>query len=103
MDPKIHKKYTKDKAIFTCLSDKTVKWTFNNNLLPNNVISFHLHGSSMYYLSIREIQWNNSGIYTCTGTYKGKEFYSVGVIRVISGTFRCNIIILNCTPAEWSL
>ena len=68
---------------YTCHSQTKVMWRFNNDKLPINAISRVGLFKFQHILKIINLRLQNTGVYTCYGSYDGKKFKSEASLKVI--------------------
>ena len=70
-------------AKFFCVSYGQTQWTFEGRALPLNAFVTEQPRTMNTLLGIINAQLENSGYYTCKGSYKdGSEFYKSGFLAV---------------------
>jgi len=72
-----------DSIQFVCYSQWNVTWELDRNPVPSNVLTHHVQGSAVYWISIPYVEMFNEGTYKCLAT-ENKEHYGNGKLRVIS-------------------
>ncbi len=88
MEPKVLRIKTGNKAIFRCTSSVYIQWFFTTAL-----DTYELKGENSEYLSIKNVQPNSTGLYTCYGLYANNlRFISVAKLYIMG-----NLVTLSCT------
>jgi len=70
--PNIVMKWVGNNATISCSSANEVQWSFNGGFLPHNSGVVYNDKISLNFISLKNLEKNNSGIYTCITTDNGE-------------------------------
>ena len=71
LNPRRLKLDTGDSAVFTCKSNRDVKWSFNSNDLPYNFVHGSMGDSTT--VELPQFELLNAGYYYCYGYDQNKD------------------------------
>ena len=78
VDPKIHKVNVNKSVKFVCYSHFPARWYFNDVMVITNTVE------SANFISLRNAELKNSGVYTCAGhTEHGHLYLARGTVKVM--------------------